>query len=328
MSTTKLKLKAIGLSFLDEVVPSIVIVGLFALTYLFYLKIYSSLFLDTINVYSVIGTILMLPAGIFAIVCFLAVSYSFFKVGLNQAIATFSFGNSGGFSIYETGGRFVFDNGNISIMQMLLGMFLFVLIVPFAFLFWIIKIIRIAFSKKYAEAILGMFGNGISSMFVPSLLGAGACVFGLLVWGLKGIQYSKYNPYKAEPYITKLAFHGIDNYSASLSFDFDTKSFGNVKGLSGSLILKDPNSNLEEEYKKLSIIGEDEFYLPGITIQLDSTTDNFKSLYTVGFDNLDYYFKVKSAEFNNGSTNISRNYSIKLNTKDYEYTSSGSYFFS
>lgn len=325
MNNIKIKLKAICLSFFDGVVPSLILIGLFALVYLFYSKVYSGLMLDTLNVFSIIGTILMLPAGIFAIICFLVVSYSFFHIGLNQALITFSFGNRGGFSIYESGGRFVLDKGNIAIGQVLLGMLLFVLIVPFSLLLWLIRVIRILFSKSYAEAMINVSGEGFSFILIPSLIGVGACVFGLLVFGLKGIQDAFYNPYKPEPYITQLTFSGT-NYIAHLSFDLNVDSFDKANQINGDVIIKYPNSDKEYIFRD-RYITDGKYYLPGFNLTFDTSTEKFKEMYEIGFDNLSYYFKIKSVSFDIGTSRPLSNRTIRLDSREYEYTSKATYVF-
>ena len=326
MNSSNTKLKAIGISFLDGVLPSLIIVVLFVLVYLMYIKVYRALMIDTINVYSVIGTILILPSGIFVLICFLSISYSFFRIGLNQAVITFSFGNEGGFSIYEVGDRFVSDDGTISIMQLVLGMFLFVLIIPFSLLLWIIRVVRIVFSNKYAEAICSCPREGLAKMAVPSLIGVGACVFGLLVFGLKGIQDANYNPYEVEPYINELSFYGKNDYSASLSFDFNVDHFGKAKQINGTLSILNPETKKEIEYKNLHIADGKE-YLAGFTISLNTGDIVFREMYKYGFEKLDYYFKVNSVGFDIGTTELSDVYVIELSRNDFTYTSNGYYVF-
>ena len=148
------------------------------------------------------------------------------------------------------------------------------------------------------------------------------------MFGLKGIQDAIYNPYHAEPVLTELKFHGRTSYSASLTFNFDVDSFGKIKQIDGSLIIKDPSTKKEYEYTKMYIPDGKDLYLPSFIINLDTTSEDFKEMYTVGFDKLDYYFKVKSVSFNIGTTNLANSYSVKLNSKEYTYTSNGSYIFS
>lgn len=320
----KVKFKAIVFSFIDGVVPSIIIVGLFALAYVFYFKVYNALMLDTINVFSVIGTILMLPVGLFAIICFLSISYAFFSIGINQAIITFSFGSKGGFSIYKTGGRFTFDKGNFAIMQLLLGMLLFFILVPFQAMLWLIRVIRILFSKDYANLIIETSGSGLAAIAMPSLFGLIACIFGLLVFGLKGIQFAIYNPYEPQPYITEISFYAQLQYTSSLSFEFNVDSFGKAKQIDGNLIIKNSISGDEIKFNNLHI-SNGELYLPGFIIQFDTSTDYFKNAYKTGFDKLNYYFEVKNVMFNIGSININNDYLIKLDSQEYCYSSGGYY---
>ena len=119
-------LKSFYFCFLRNLFPLIAII----LGLIYYFFCYQKLFLDTFNLFNLLGTIVTLPLGLFVIYILLVRSYSYFNIAFNTSI--FCIRSEGwNFPVYKVNQSLYVDKkNNISFGTILMGFALCLLMIP------------------------------------------------------------------------------------------------------------------------------------------------------------------------------------------------------
>lgn len=311
-----LRARAIMLSFILTVFPSLSLVAVFSLTYLIYEYVYTSIMIDTLNLFALFSTLLLITSGIFVFLALYISGYVFFKISLNQAFLIFA-SPSGGLSVYKVGERYVLDtSGQIAGFQMLLGMFLFVLAVPISFLVWLIQLIRIAFSRSFAESYVQFnVSEQTKSIFGLSAYGSASLVLSMMIYGVLGVQNFIYDPFNIEANITSIQLTKWE-HSSQLELIFDVSENEKIDRIIGKMVIVDENDNFEHVLHPIYFDSKSD---QSILVNFYSDNEIFNQLDAIGFNYLNYYLVVDSVKFDVGTTKLSKPYTIEIGQGHYDY---------
>lgn len=296
-----IKLKAIGMSFLITVGPSVVVFGCLMMAAPIVDIVFNELFIPV----SFLGIIFAIPIGIVMFVAFFGgisccgVAYSnlvIFKVDGNLHTVDL---NPGAKS--SAGLGFV------------IHLILFLLMIPISIFIWLASSIVILFSKKRAEIIIENSSEHTNKIFLLIVICVGALTLSCANFGLVALQDLKFSVSNFQFNYNRFEYTGIENeFSVSggqcgYELEYKFQNVGNSNGwLNGDIVIEGKNGlKYKIEDKNLSVYSAP-LYKPDfhkhsvcfyfyvsvnqseINSMLQSNIDNLKIMLVVNSSNWDY----------------------------------------